>query len=391
MNLNLLPDKIKDENIDLQNNKIKLEKIYNKNFSKISTIIEKIINVDQNSSESSNIFFIKGIKNTYTSNDIAASSVVTYSNFLNITSSSTISSIYEYIRSYVYRPIDWPNYISSNKGPYIISSSTTGLPTLPSICGALTGIRTIFFNRKLIKDSIKSNTVRISISPINTTLLTGNGLKFNNNVDDSSAGKYASITGMAGLSGSLSAGVSGKSVTAFTIAIKFKPINSGSNIQTLLHRRIADVSLSSLDFINGPTDSKIITEKYINLNPLSAITTIISGTDDLSLASIIWSFRNTIPATNTSATVINLVNKGGGQLKWAISSQSSMISISSAMTSSTIFGISNLLSTTASITAYSLPSISSHSETVEYLLIYNTSLEKCPNLPLAIPITLQLP
>jgi hypothetical protein len=394
-NKSSLPEKIQSQNDDLQNNKIALEKIQNENFSKISTIIEKTITIDQNSSASSSIFFVKAIKNTYSSNTLAASSIITYSNLLNITSSSTVSSLYEHIRGYIYRPVDWASYISSSRGPYIISSSTTGLPTLPSICGALTGIRTIFINKKIFNDSIKPNTLRISILPINTNLLADSGLKFNNsNINDSSSGQYASITGLAGLSGSLSSGINGNVVTAFTIAIKFKPINSGPNEQVLIHRRIADSSLTSLGYSSSVpgTNSNIITEKYGNLNPLLAVVN--GSTLDNTLNWHQIDPGNQSDLSPATASYIKIVNRGGGQLNWAASANVggsiNWLSLSSSITSGKIYGIDNQTSTTATITAYTNNNISLANNDTGTIVFYNTSIEKCHNLPLNVTISLTI-
>ncbi len=391
MDINLLPPKIIKENEDLKNNKVVIEKIKSENFSKISTTIERDVYVDNNSSATANIFFFKGIKNTYSSSDLAASSIVTFSNFLNITSSSTISSIYEHIRSYVYRPLNWQTYIASNRGPYITSSSTTGLPTLPSISGALTGIRTIVFNKKIVNDSIKRNTLRIAISPVNVNLFF-RGLNFSNNTGtNSSSGQYASITGQQGLSGSLSSGILGKAVTAFTIGIRFKPKNAGPENQTLLHRRIADKSLSSLNYAVTPgVNSSIITTKYIDLNPLSAVTNFTEK-----IQTFTFNQWNTSSEPLTSI-VVNLTNKGGGQLFWSASAQNlnadgiNWLSLSSALTAGTIHSYSNTSSATASITAIVAKSITGYAlgtQQTSNIVIYNSSTsEVCYNLPLIIPI-----
>lgn len=392
INRKILPEKVQIEIDNILNNKKTLFKVSQTSLNTISNNKEETIFIDENSSLSTNIFFFKGIKNSYSTTALAGSTNQEYSNLLSNTSSANVSSIYEHIRSYIYRPSDWPTYISSNKGPYIISNSTTGTPTLPSIPGALTGVRMIQLNKTLYKDYIKPNSFKLNIVPINVNLTINKGLRFNNsNISDSSSGQYASITGFAGLSGSLSSGVAGKVVTGFTIAIKFKPINSGSITQVLLHRRIADQSLSSLDYINGPIDSKIITQKYSDLNPLSAISNISSYTKTFNIN--IAPFTNNDPLTSI---VIQLTNKGGGQLKWAASAQNTesvnWLSLSSSVTSGTLFGINNITSTTATLTALVKLSVTALTKDVTHtsnLIIYNNDIyEKSPNLPISIPFNI---
>lgn len=378
---------------DKKNNKIYLHKINSSNINNVSTTKETNIYIDDTVSSSGNLFFFKGIKDTYSTINLAGSGIVTYTNKLSDSSSSTISSIYEHIRGYVYRSPDWPSYISSSRSAFIISNSTTGYPCLPSLCGALTGIRTIFFNKKLINDFIKPNTVKISVTPVNVSI-NYRGLNFNNsNINSSSSGQYASVTGQQGLSGSLSSGISGKAVTGFTIGIRFKPINSGSENQTLLHRRIGDKSLTSLNYVLGSgngINSNIITEKYIDLNPLSAITNITSKT--LIFTYEVW----TVSPEPLTSVIINLTNKGGGQLNWSVSAQNpdsvSWLSLSSALTTGIIHSSSNMNSATASITANiskSITGLTLNESHISNIVIYNSSTsELCYNLPIIIPINI---
>ncbi len=387
---NILPEEIKNEINEINSGKIKLFRINQNSINSISYVREKNIFIDQNSSLSANVFFLKGIKNSYSTINLAGSSVQTFSNLISGSSSTTLSSLYEHIRSYVYRPLNWNTYINSSHGPYIVSNSTTGLPTLPSIPGALTGIRVIGINKKLFKDYIKPNTLRIKILPINKNFVQ-KGLKFSNEtLNNSDSGQYASITGMAGLSGSLSSGISGKVVTGFTIGIRFKPSNSGPTNQTLFHRRIADFSLSAINYKNL-TNSSVITDRYINLNPLSAVV-------DKTSVNQVFSFSqwNSISVSALTSLVFNITNKGGGQLKWSISANNqqsiSWLSISSALTTGIIYGITNIQSTTASITAIVFKTITGLSQGTPYtsnLILYNsTTGEVCPNIPMIIPITI---
>ena len=379
-------DKIRIEENNRLSNKQYLFSVDQNKIVTISSANEKQEFVDENSSSSANVIFAQAIQKSYGTVNLPTSSVVTYTNLLKSTSSATVTSLYEHVRGYLYRDnLNWPGYITGSNSSYVISKTTLTNPPCINNIGGLSGIRMIVFNKPVFKDSIKPSTLRININPINTTFNVDKGLTFNNSVvSDSDSGNYGSVTGKAGLSGSLSAGISAKAITGFTIAIKFKPANSGPTNQVLLHRRIADEALTSLNYtLASPgINNAIVSQKYSDLNPLSAVTTIVAG-------STAWNQDYPAPLTTSPSSVsISITNAGGGQLFWAVSSQTNWISISSAITSGTIFSISNLLSSTATITAYANSNIGTlpAGTTNGNIIIYNstTSLQKCPNLPLTI-------
>ena len=219
----------------------------------------------------------------------------------------------------------------------------------------------------------------------------------NENLTDSSSGKYASITGNQGLTGSLSSGVNGKLVTGFTISVTFKANPGGPNTQFLLNRRLGDNSLTSLDYtLATGINNGIIFTKYSQLNPLSAVTA-------TPTTPIVLSTDGTpTPSNIMSATgIIRLMNVGGGQLNWSASARTrtsvgniNWLSISSVLSSGTIHTINNLSSYTATITAYvnssatsGLVGASSYNGSI---IFYDTQsvYQKCPNFPIDVPLTL---
>jgi hypothetical protein len=199
--------------------------------------LTKNIFILNNSQLTSKINFINSIQKTYGTSSLPSSSLFTYTGSLNVTSSASITALYELVRGYLYRD---DSYTAQPSIPTLITSKTSG--------STISGFRFITFDKSIKAERIKKGTFRVSIAPINITSTNPYGLRLSNSgaTSDTTTGKYAAIINDWSTSGSLLNGVSGSVLTGFTVLMKIKPEIGGPNTQTLFHRRVGDSSSSAV-------------------------------------------------------------------------------------------------------------------------------------------------
>lgn len=400
-----LPTLVQTELVSNDANIFHFKRLEVSDSSRVSTAYINSVIVNNTSPNTGDVWFASAYSNSFTSSLLPSNGQFIFNNLLtnNVTSSASNTALYNWIRGFLYRSdtySSWNMYLSGATSAYVVSKSTIASPPcLPAIAnnpsisaalgsisayGAITGVRVIVFNRSLYKNYIQPSSFRMLVNPTYSALIPGGLLLNNPNATDSSSGQFASLTGIAGLSGSLSAGVSGGSVlTSFTIAFRLKPFAGGPTTQSLLHRRVADTSSSALDWTAASpgTNNRIVMRPYYELNPLSAVATKTIG---------LGSSYTTSSASLTA--LITLVNKGGGILNWNASANNSLIfSLSGALTSGTLYGLTNTTSTTAVLTAYTTATgqqalTGIYGSTNFYITIYNSpaTREQSPNLPITL-------
>lgn len=326
-----------------------------------------------NDSNSGNILFTEAIKSGWTTASGPAG-VLTggtsrfFQNFENTSSTTTVSAIYEHIRGYVYRDFgtsaaqEWNNYLATTAGSCgliisktlssashaaVLKGSATGIGAASAFgpFAAVTAVRAIVMNRGFYKDRIKTGTWRMRIQPTGVDVTGRRGLDFDNDdKTDSMSGTWASVTGMQGLTGSLlNRGTSGsagwsyvvglnqKVMTGFTIAMRVKFVNAGSNHHTIIHRRTGNPSLSALgnNFNAGAgLNGQVVTQRYSDFQALSAIigptqTNVAPTWNGLLFIEAYdngWTQFSASSITGGTSATFKITNDGGGQLYWSLTS-----------------------------------------------------------------------
>lgn len=355
--LSTLPVKIQEEYLSVtRDGKSHFKRMkWPNDYQVVSTVRE--VDLTINDTNSGSILFTEALKSGFTS-PAGYQGVLTggtsrfFRNIGNVSSTTTVSALYEHVRGYLYRDfgvsgsLKWNNYLSTTAGlsGLIISKTLSSASHAAVLKGSgasgthtaipsITACRIIAMNRSFYKDRIKPGTWRMRINPTNVNLATRRGLDFENDLitDLTSSGMYASITGMAGLTGSLSAGISGSVLTGLTIMIRIKPTKSGPPKQTLFHWRMGDPSQSAINW-DSTTNNTLVQQEYRLLNPLSAVVTLPANAT-VTNGVIIFN-NNTFSSTSNASTIsgsssalFKLTNVGGGILRWAASSNFSYLKL----------------------------------------------------------------
>jgi len=348
-----LPVGVQTELDSIANGRVHFKKInFPNDFLTISSTLDTDLVI--NDSTSSNVLFTEALKSGFVSKSgyqgvLTGGTSRYFRNLSNVSSTTTVSSIYEHIRGYVYRDfgasgaLSWNHYLATTAGicGLIISKTLSSASHAAAIKNSFTGsgaassftpvasvsaVRVIAMNRGFFKDRIKPGTWRMKIRPTgNSTLPEQRGLNFNNDLITStvSSGGWASITGMAGLTGSLSAGISGSMLTGFTIMLRIKPVKGGPPLQTLFGRRSGDASQTALNYISLINNS-LVQDQYRNLNPLSAIVDASSNSmydanGNLTVYNLANNSDQSVSSlTGSTSAIIKLTNSGGGILRWGV-------------------------------------------------------------------------
>ena len=334
-------------------------------FSQISNTSS--VYITNTNTLTSNISFVKSIQYNFGSTKLPASSTFTYNGYITSTATGSVTALYELLRGYLYR-----------------NDGNTANPTISSVIqsrtstSALTGFRLLMLSHSLKADNIIPGSFKMSMTPVNISQPSPQALSFPNSgvTDNTTTGAFAAVSNDDGLSGSLSA-----TLSAFTILIKMRTGSGGAPLQTLFHRRVADKSLSAIGALTS-IDSRISMWKYGDLIPLSSSTAIVYG-------ALTWNYlQPPIVISSLSTAVIQLTNIGGGNLYWAASANGNSVALSTSVTSGTISSNgSNVISTTATITAYSLNSNFGQGTEYGYVTIYNNNIyQQSPFLPMTFKI-----
>ena len=320
-----IPDDLSINNTLQQNNEVEF-KILSSKDTKISEVGQiNQIYVNETSPLSSLISFVRGVQKDFAVASYPASSLFYYPGKLKPVVTGSASALYELVRGFLYRHDDDPSVSSITS---VIQSKTS--------TSALTGFRMILFDRSLKAETIRPNSFRLSIVPYKTTVQKPTAIFLSNSAitNNSTCGAYTHISGINSLTGSLSTGTVGTTLTGFTVRMKIRPRPGGSNIQTLFHRRVADFSMSALDFsiyvLGQVLDNSVALWKYGQTNSFNTAldtTTINFGTFNYIQYALPEGLGGGTPYLNSFSATFRVANLGGAQIFWSASSNTDGISI----------------------------------------------------------------
>jgi len=366
------------------------------------------------------VAFIRGVQKDFATGSYPANALFYYSGDFRPVATGSATALYELLRGYLYR----------NDDDMTVHTITSVIQSKTST-SALTGFRMLMFDKSIKADMIKPNSFRLSIAPYSTTVPKPTALFLSNSaiIDNVTTGSYAQIAGINSLLGSLSTGVVGSVLTGFTVRMKIRPRPSGSNIQTLFHRRVADYAMSAQDWVawlksffgGSPdphgTDNSIALWKYGNLNNFNtwfAVQSVNFGTFDYSQYLLPGVSGGGSAYLNSFSAIFYMYNIGGAQIFWAASANTNTfgvdvdpshmynsvtytwLSLCSSMTSTTLkstvaypFNVSGPVTAylNQNIFRYTAASGASPSYLGANVVIYNqpNSLQKARDLPASIP------
>jgi hypothetical protein len=319
-NTSFLPNEVKKE-IDSEQlqNKSHLKAINAIDLTQLSSfnVTSKMVT----DSTSANVLFTTPIKVGSSFNPLTGGSKVTFSNLGNVSSTTVLSAIYEHVRGYLYRDfgasgdIRWNTYLTS---PASVLNGVSGQLIVSKSSGSgLTAVRFWMMNRKFFGDRISPGSLRIDVLPLAITYVGKIGLDFKNDDQiNSTSGDWAAATAQPGLVGSLlnrgirsqrfsnAITMNQKNVTGFTIAMRVKFVNAGPTLQTLIHRRVGNPSLTAYG-------NSVVTQRYSDFTQPIAI---------ISPTSFAYSFSATTVQVITGGTssVLTITNAGSSQIYYSL-------------------------------------------------------------------------